>query len=605
MIKSYLLNNLFVPLRQISPSMLFASAALHSALFVVPIPSDSTNGELIKSSNSLEEDTTEVSKNICDEDDSLGDGAGEDSLGDDAALTEGAGEDSLDEDAALTEGVGEDSLDEDAALTEGAGEDSLDEDAALTEGAGEDSLDDDAALTEGAGEDSLDDDAALTEGAEEDSLDEDAALTEGAGEDSLDEDAALTEGAEEDSLNEEIGEEGNTTSSLDKEQCEDDSLPKGKGVKVPKETPLLSDLENGDAGEEIGDAEDANPDLASVDSGDSLDDLGDSTDEIPTPTEDFSAEGDDTSSEELSIPSEPESEAEIAFTPSEPLEDSPEDLVSEPVDEPTDDTVSETVDEPIDDTVSEPVDEPTDDTVSETIDKPEEVTETPSETNNQPQPRRVDPFAEFPNYSNVKPNFCGVKSAKIDRRTRRTSDSLGSVQAYFEKKLAGTDFQVEKLTDRPDTKVYQVSKGNLTQFLQLFAVEKEGTMILLSSQRVDCYRLSNESQLEKPNSKTEEQAFDATFQSLYAQLGWTEEKDFAKNSEVEKIFGKDTNKNPEELALLVKTKLESEGFEASQVNEEQSELLYEVKKGEFTKYISFVPTKEGKGAIILALKNSP
>mgnify|MGYP001797682436 FL=1 len=180
---------------------------------------------------------------------------------------------------------------------------------------------------------------------------------------------------------------------------------------------------------------------------------------------------------------------------------------------------------------------------------------------------------------------------------------MNNVQAYFDKKLADTDFQVEKLTDELDTKVYQISKANLTQYLQLFAIKEQGTMILLSSQRVDCYRLTNQEQQEQP--KTEEQALLSTFQSLYVQLGWTEEKDFAPTSKVERIFGKDTNKTPNELALLVKSKLESEGFETSQINEEASGILYEVKKGEFSKYISFVPTKEGKGAIILALKNTP
>ena len=534
MIKSYLLNNLFVPLRQISPSMLFASAALHSVLFVVPMPSNSADGELIKSANSLDEDTTKVSKNICDED---------------ASLIESTGE-ALSEDPTLTEGTGE-ALSEDPALTEGTGE-ALSEDPALTESTGE-------------------------------------ALSE-----------EILGGIGEDSLGEEITEGENVTPNPNKELCEDESLPKGKGLKVPKETPLLSDLENGSKVDEAGDREDAIPDLASADSGDSLDDSGGATDEIPTPTDGFSPGGDDISSEELSTPSEnlslgeSESEPEIAFTPSEPIEESTDDTVSEPIEEPTDDTVSEPIEEPKE--VTEP--ESTD---TETESNPKE---TPSQTENQPQTRPVDPFANFPNYLSVRPNFCGIKSARIDRRTKLTSDPLDSVQAYFEKKLAGTDFQVEKLADRPDTKVYQVSKGNLTQFLQLFAAEEKGTMILLSSQRVDCYRLSND-RLEKANPETEEQTFDATLQNLYAQLGWMEEKDFAATSEVEKIFGKDTNNTPEKLALLVKSKLESEGFETSQVNQETSGLLYEVKKGEFTKYISFVPIKEGKGSIVIALKNSP
>ncbi|AFY57870.1 hypothetical protein Riv7116_5499 [Rivularia sp. PCC 7116] len=586
MIKSYLLNNLFVPLRQISPSMLLASAALHSLLFAVPIPSNSQNTELSKGGNTPENDTAKVSKDVCDEDGSL----------------EGAGEDSLDEDTSL-EGAGEDPLGEDGSL-EGAGEDSLGEDGSL-EGAGEDSLGEDTSL-EGAGEDSLGEDASL-EGAGEDSLGEDTSL-EGAGEDSLGEDESFAE--------EILGDE-NTATSSQEELCEDDTLPKGKAIKVPQETPLLSDLENESNSEEAGDSEDAIPDLAN---GEPLDESGDSIDDAPV--DNISLGGDDISSEELPTPGEnlslgePEIEPEIAFTPSEPSEEPIEDTPSESVEEPIDDISSEPVEEPIDDTSSETVEEPIDDTNSEPTEQPEEIAEpessdtetelnpeetTPSQTDT--QTRRVDPFAEFPKYSSVRPNFCGVKSAKIDRRTRLTSDSLDSVQAYFDKKLAGTDFQVEKLTDQTDTKVYQVSKGSLTQFLQLFAVEGQGTMILLSSQRVDCYRLSNESQLEE--TKTEEQAFDAAFQNLYAQLSWTEEKGFVANSEVEKIFGKDTNKTPDELALLVKTKLESEGFAASQVSQENSGLLYEVKKGEFTKYISFLPTKEGKGAIILALKNSP
>ncbi|MEO0934468.1 MAG: hypothetical protein AAFY21_12160, partial [Cyanobacteria bacterium J06641_2] len=93
MIKPFLINNLLVPLRQISPSMLFASAALHSLLLAVPVPSNSNSTELEKGSNSPDEDTAEVSKkDICDDEDaSLSEGTGEDSLGEDASLSEGTG----------------------------------------------------------------------------------------------------------------------------------------------------------------------------------------------------------------------------------------------------------------------------------------------------------------------------------------------------------------------------------------------------------------------------------------------------------------------------------------------------------------------------------
>ncbi|MEM6399188.1 MAG: hypothetical protein AAF757_03005, partial [Cyanobacteria bacterium P01_D01_bin.116] len=120
MIKSFLLNNLLVPLRQISPSMLFASAALHSLLLAVPVPSNSSGTELEKGSNSAGEDTTEVSKekDVCDDED--------------AALSEETGEESFDEDASVSEETGEESFDEDASVSEETGEESFDEDASVS-----------------------------------------------------------------------------------------------------------------------------------------------------------------------------------------------------------------------------------------------------------------------------------------------------------------------------------------------------------------------------------------------------------------------------------------------------------------------------------------
>ncbi|MBE9212810.1 hypothetical protein IQ247_08900 [Plectonema cf. radiosum LEGE 06105] len=393
------------------------------------------------------------------------------------------------------------------------------------------------------------------------------------------------------------------------EKPELDSLGEGDTVTIPEEPPLLNDLEDGT---------NTNPDLALNESSQSGDSLGESDVSLnepgisfnesqnnAAPLPDFPAETNNVST------SEPESQ--INFTPSEPVSQ----LVPEPINtvsEPEEIAQSESTDTT---TQSQPEETSSEANSTTTESQPEEIApsestdtttqsqseETPSETNNTTE-LPVNPFADFPNYISVRPIFCGTQIARLDRRTRLTSDSLDAVAAYFENRLAATDFQVEKLTDEPDTKVYQVSKENLTQFLQLFATKEPGTMILLSSERVDCYRLSNQNLQE--NSQTEQQVFDVTFSNLYTQLGWTEEKDFAVTPEVEKVLGKDAKNTPEELALVIKSNLESEGFEASRIKkDEASELLYEIKKGEFIKYISFVPTKEGKGAIVLLLKNNP
>ncbi|MEM6403581.1 MAG: hypothetical protein AAF757_25700, partial [Cyanobacteria bacterium P01_D01_bin.116] len=453
----------------------------------------------------------------------------------------------------VSEETGEESFDEDASVSEETGEESFDEDASVSEETGEESFDEDASVSQEPGDDSLSEDGSVSQEPGDDSLSEDGSVSEEAGDESFDEDGSVSQEAGDESLSEEFEEGDNQTSASNKELCDDGSLPKGNAVKVSGDgsTPISGlGAEDGSDTEE-----DSLGDDASITDGPGEETLGEIASIGDGGGEESFDEGDSS------------------------LDEGGEEGGEEPVDE-GDSTLDEGGEEG-------------DSTQKETESNPK----------NQPQRRRVDPFADFPKYKGEKPYVCGTQIARIDRRTRRTSDSLIDVQAYFDKKLADTDFQVEKLTDKSDTKVYQISKGNLTQYLQLFAVKEQGTMILLSSQRVDCYRLSNQEQQEKP--KAEEQAFDATFLLLYAELGWTEEKDFATTPEVEKIFGKDANKTPDELALLVKKKLESEGFETSQVNEESSEILYEVKKGEFSKYISFVPTKEGKGAIILALKNSP
>ncbi|MGF1673673.1 MAG: hypothetical protein ACFCUV_08320 [Rivularia sp. (in: cyanobacteria)] len=372
-----------------------------------------------------------------------------------------------------------------------------------------------------------------------------------------------------------------------------DSLGEGDTVTIPGEPPLLNDLEDGSNSENIADGDNITPNLADSE-------LDASVDETPTP--DFSSSGDNISSspdfssgsDDVSL-NQPYSEPQIAFRAEQPVNEPEEIAQSEPTDSTTELQPEQIVQPEPTNTVSEP--EPTDSTTEL---QPEQTSSEPNNTTEPP----VNPFADFPNYSNVRPIFCGIQIARLDRRTRLTSDSLDAVAAYFEKRLAETDFQVEKLTDEPHTKVYQVSKENLTQFLQLFATKEPGTMILLSSERVDCYRLSNQNLQENPNA--EEKAFDVIFSNLYAQFDWREEKDFALTPEIEKVLGKDIQNTPEELALLIKSNLELESFEASQIKKnETSELVYEVKKGEFIKYISFLPTKEGKGAIVLLLKNNP
>ncbi|WP_414589320.1 hypothetical protein [Scytonema sp. PCC 10023] len=126
--------------------------------------------------------------------------------------------------------------------------------------------------------------------------------------------------------------------------------------------------------------------------------------------------------------------------------------------------------------------------------------------------------------------------------------------------------------------------------------------------------------IDKPDLQTSEmlpqisdkEAFDTTFLSLGREIILTADLNFAEPDKfslskpgVENIFGTAIDKTPDELALLVKTKLEAQGFQVSQINTYGGGPLYKVKKNTFSEYISFAPTIDGTGAIIVTWRTAP
>lgn len=126
--------------------------------------------------------------------------------------------------------------------------------------------------------------------------------------------------------------------------------------------------------------------------------------------------------------------------------------------------------------------------------------------------------------------------------------------------------------------------------------------------------------IDKPDLRTSEmlapisdkEAFDTTFISLGREIILTADLNFAEPDKfslskpgVENIFGTAIDKTPDELALVVKTKLEAQGFQVSQINTYGGGPLYKVKKSTFTEYISFAPTADATGAIIVTWRTAP
>ncbi|KST69585.1 hypothetical protein [Mastigocoleus testarum] len=454
------------------------------------------------------------------------------------------------------------------------------------------------------------------------------------------------------------------------EDLEGEGLEEGEEPLDVEKLPPVPDDEDlsdevSDSGDDLTDDSDAADDSSddTLDAGDesgddTLDSVNDSSDD-PIDSEDDSS-GDDVVS--LPTPSEPEFESEV-----ETSNNIPEISGSDSGDI-SDSTAAETEDNT--DTESN-TEELTSSDVKTDENNPEEPIAT-SEPNI---------FTGVTDYKNARPLLCGLKVAQEDKDSRFTPDPLAKVSGYFVQSLGEQGYQPKQVADSSDTKVYQISKDGQDRFLHLFDQTDKGTVILLSQERIDCYRLNIQSlkpedsqetneleeikssqesvniqeseksegeekteepqeseeikksedseQLEelkkseetqeseetekKPELTPEEKAFENTFAKLYEELGWTKYLDTAEANKnqtptpgTETAFNADVSKkSPDELGSIVKSKLEEQGFETSQVEDYTNGVLYEVKKGEFTKYITLTLNTDETKVMIVTWKENP
>jgi hypothetical protein len=111
---------------------------------------------------------------------------------------------------------------------------------------------------------------------------------------------------------------------------------------------------------------------------------------------------------------------------------------------------------------------------------------------------------------------------------------------------------------------------------------------------------------------TEEKLLDDIFAKLETEIEFTEDLNFSQPekfvgsiSGLKKIIGIVVDKNPQELALILKKQLEANDFQVSQINTYADGFVYEVKKAKFTEYITLTPDIETKGTIIVTWINPP
>ncbi|MFB8787702.1 MAG: hypothetical protein U7123_02345 [Potamolinea sp.] len=243
---------------------------------------------------------------------------------------------------------------------------------------------------------------------------------------------------------------------------------------------------------------------------------------------------------------------------------------------------------------------------------PSPVAAQPSPVAAQPSPppppaSTQDPFADFPVYPNAVAGSLGLAPGEADKAARNTTTDLATVVAYYDKELPGRKFESKSTTAESSLKVFQVSKGGVSQYLHLIGKDAS-TVIVLAPQPLDLKSLADVA-VEPPEARE--------FQSVLGQLlnvdvlpaiGINDLQDAGpfQTAEVKSILGEVKDVTPQGLGISLESGLRSAQFEVSPLNPNfAGGILYQIKKSSFIGYLTLVPTKTSGRTGVITLKKSP
>jgi hypothetical protein len=224
-----------------------------------------------------------------------------------------------------------------------------------------------------------------------------------------------------------------------------------------------------------------------------------------------------------------------------------------------------------------------------------------------PPPSTQDPFADFPVYPNAVAGSLGLAPGEADKAARNTTTDLATVVAYYDKELASKKFESKPTTAESTLKVFQVSKGGVSQYLHLIGKDAS-TVIVLAPQPLDLKSLADVA-VEPPEARE--------FQSVLGQLlnvdvlpaiglGDLQDAGPFQTAEVKSILGEVKDVTPQALGISLESGLRSAQFEVSPLNPNfGGGILYQVKKSSFIGYLTLVPTRTAGRTGVITLKKSP
>ena len=215
------------------------------------------------------------------------------------------------------------------------------------------------------------------------------------------------------------------------------------------------------------------------------------------------------------------------------------------------------------------------------------------------------PWQDFPQYPGAASGCFNLPSCL------QTKDGLDQVSAFFEKELAAKKYIFKPTKTESSRKAYQVSKNNLTQFLNILADSGNGTVYVLAPKELTLEELSK--------AKAVPPEIAAVFEGLDAQDATRDsfaqpDSFYTGNSlrpdiiDVRFISNPDASITPDTFFdAFLSTNLRNSSFDDYPDTGQKygGGPVYLAKKGKLTLYINPVPTKDGAGTIVVIWKKQP
>ena len=239
------------------------------------------------------------------------------------------------------------------------------------------------------------------------------------------------------------------------------------------------------------------------------------------------------------------------------------------------------------------------------------ATTTPSPTPSNSPSNPNDPFADFPHYQ---PSTAGCFGKPSCYETNVALDRLAN---YFDKQLP-VKYGVKSEFNEPNRRVYQLSKGGVTKYLNLLLIDQQqGAVYVLADQALTPDQLKGAVEIppglvtalgQVSDDKAEESDFSDTG-PFFTKLSHQEQDGTLLPPEFRPGIEGDpklvSGQTPQILAPVLTANLKGVFDEITPAQDYGKGLVYKMMKGSATFYLNLVPTQDGKSTIVVLWTSLP